>query len=112
MSLAALRNVYNPLAIKSEEKQPLQNWTESVPVVLLSEALKIVGKKHGIGLCMADDGRPTLHFSPGLKADAIGSERWNVAEQVAGFFAAAADDLKELISTGKLTLPTYPKRTL
>jgi hypothetical protein len=110
MSLAALRNVYNPLAIKSEEKQPLQNWTESVPVVLLSDALKIVGKKHGIVLYLSDDGRQALHFMPALPAKAIGSARWNVVEQITAYFLDAAEDLKELITSGKLTLPTTPRR--
>lgn len=110
MSLAALRDVYNPMAIKPEEKQPLKDWTESVPVVLLSDALKIVGKKHGISLMMHDDGLPSLCFRPGFKAADVGSERWQIADQATGLFIDAIDDLKELINAGKLTLPAYTRR--
>jgi hypothetical protein len=107
MSLAALRDVYNPLAIKPKAKQPLKDWTESVPVVLLSEALKIVGKKHGISLTIHDDGLPRLCFRPGFKNGDLNSERWAIAEQATGLFVSAIDDLKELIGAGKLELPAY-----
>ena len=110
MSLAALRDVYNPMAPKPEEKQPLKAWTESVPVVLLSEALKIVGQKNGISIHQTEDGLPALCFHPGLKADDRTPKRWDVAEQIAGYFLAAIDDLRELIAAGKLTLPTYHRR--
>jgi len=95
-------NKYNPI-----QKPPLQDWTESVPVVLLSEALKIVGKKHGISLTGHPDGLPRLCFRPGLKDADVGSDRWNIAEQATGLFVSAIDDLKELISAGKLQLPEY-----
>jgi hypothetical protein len=99
-------NKYNP-----NKKPPLRDWTERVPVVLLSEALKIVGKKHGISLHLSDDGRPTLCFRPGLVDGDQGSVRWDVADQVKQYFIAASDDLIELISAGKLTLPAYPRRS-
>lgn len=93
-----------------DEKPKLQDWKASVPVVVLSEALKIVGKKYGIVLYLSDDGRPTLHLNPGMGASAIGSERWNAVEQIRAYFLDAADDLRELISTGKINLPRSPRR--
>lgn len=95
---------YNPL---KQAKPPLKDWTESVPVVLLSEALKIVGQKHGISIHQSDDGRPVLCFQPGLPAGDRTSKRWDIAEQITGYFLAAVDDLIELINTNKLTLPQY-----
>jgi hypothetical protein len=95
-------NKYNPL---KQTKPPLNDWTESVPVVLLSEALKIVGKKHGISLHLADDGCPTLRLCPGLKGGDQGSVRWDVVEQVYKYFMDAIEDLTELIGAGKLKLP-------
>ncbi len=92
-------NKYNP-----RKKPTLKNWNESTPVVLLSEYLKIK-KQFGIRLCQ-DEGELCLHFTPGFKADAIGSERWTVAENAASLFLEAADDLKELIRNGKLDLPS------
>ena len=80
MSLAALREVYNPLAPKPELKPPLQNWKDSVPVILLSEYLRI-NKHQGIRLCQsAFDGEPCLHFNPGLQPKKNNPERWEVAE--------------------------------
>lgn len=90
-----------------QPKPPLQDWTESVPVVLLSEALKIVGKKHGISLTIHDDGLPRLCFRPGFKNEDLSSERWAIAEQATDLFVSAIDDLKELIGAGKLELPAY-----
>jgi hypothetical protein len=88
-----------------DEKPKLQDWKASVPVVVLSDAIKIVGEKHGIKLTIGDDAVPTLSFRPGFKADDIGSERWSIARQVEDLFFAAVDDLTELIATGKITLP-------
>ena len=105
MSLAFLRDVYNPLAIKPETKPSLKSWKESIPIVLLSDALKIVGKKYGIRLYITDDGRPSLLFHPGLKSKDIGSERWNIAEQVSELFVDAIDDLLLLMKSGKIELP-------
>lgn len=104
MSLAALRDVYNPLAPKPESKQPLQDWKESVPVILLSEYLKIK-KQFGIRLYQ-NDGEPFLHLTPGLKAADRESERWEVVQNAAQLFLDAADDLKELMGNDKISLPT------
>jgi len=103
MSLAALRDVYNPLATKPETKPALQSWKESTPVILLSEYLKMK-KECGIRLC-DDNGVPAICFRPGLKAGDIGSERWKVAENVCGLFADAVPDLMELMASGRIELP-------
>jgi len=92
---------YNPL---KQPKPRLQDWKDSVSVILLSEYLK-TKKEFGIRLCQ-DEGELCLHFTPGFQADAIGSERWTVAEIAASLFLEAADDLKELIRNGKLDLPS------
>jgi hypothetical protein len=107
MSLAALRDVYNPLAIKAETKPPLQDWKESPTVIRLSEYLKIKSNC-GIKLCQ-NDGAPCLVFQPGLKPTDRGSERWTIADNAVGLLIDAADDLKELISNGKLSLPKNPR---
>jgi hypothetical protein len=104
MSLDSLREIYNPLAIKKEVKPPLQNWKESVPVILLSEYLKTRGD-FGIKLCH-DNGSPCLCFNPGLSRADKETGRWAIAEIVEGLFMDAADDLKELIANGKIDLPT------
>jgi hypothetical protein len=95
-----------------KQKAPPQfnNWKESLPVVLLSDAIKITGKKYGIGLHVDDDMRPTLCFTPGINAGDIGSERWSVAYQVVEYFLAAIDDLNELIASGQLNLSAVPNR--
>lgn len=95
---------------KQKELPRFNDWSESLPVVLLSDALKITGKKHGIALHVDDDMRPTLCFTPGLGAGDTGSERWGVANQVTECFLAAMDDLKELIAAGQLNLPAVPNR--
>ena len=97
--------------IQKQEAPPRFNdWSESLPVAVLSDALKVVGKEHGISLRVDDDARPTLCFVPGLKVDDCGSGRWSVANQATEHFLAATEDLKELISTGKITLPPCPRR--
>lgn len=103
MSLASLREVYNPLAIKKEVKPPLQDWTESVTVVLLSEYLK-ANPNAGMKLYQ-NEGVPSLVLSPGLSASDRGSDRWKIVENAASLLMDAADDLKELIGNGKLSLP-------
>lgn len=90
-----------------QPKPPLQDWTESVPVVLLSEALKIVGKEHGMRLVAEEDGEPVLSINPGLRAEDIGTQRWHMVEQVAELFLNATADLKHLLAAGKLQLPAY-----
>jgi hypothetical protein len=105
MALSTLRDVYNPLAKKENSKSLFESWKDSVPVVLLSDALKIVGKKHGIRLRITDDGRPSLLFNPGLNKKDIGSERWSIAEQVSELFVDAIDDLILLMKYKKIELP-------
>lgn len=90
---------------KQEVKPAPKEWTDSVPVVLLSEGLKIAGKEYGMRLVADDDGEPVLSINPGLQAKDYGTGRWHVVEQVAELFLDAAADLKHLIATGKITLP-------
>ena len=90
---------------KQEIIPRFNDWKESVPVVVLSDALKIVGKKHGIGIYLDEEDRPSLHFHPGLRAKDVGSARWDIADQVAGYFLDAAEDLNELIRTNKIIIP-------
>ena len=105
MSLAALRDVYNPLAPKQELKPPLHNWKESVSVILLSEYLRI-HKDQGITLYQSwFDGEPCLHFNPPLSKKDRGNSRWEIAENACVLLLDAAEDLKELIANGLIKLP-------
>lgn len=97
---------------KNEIITRFNDWKESVPVVVLSDALKIVGKKHGIGIYLDEDDRPSLHFHPGLRAKDMGSARWDIADQVAGYFLAAANDLIELIQTNKIIIPMSGQKNI
>lgn len=103
MTLADLRDVYNPLAIKKEVKPPLQSWKDSDAVVLLSDYLK-VNSDAGIKL-FNDNGVPFLSFSPGITNKDKETGRWAIAAIAASLFLDAADDLIELIAGGKLNLP-------
>ena len=93
-------NKYDPLKVT---KPPLKDWTESVPVILLSEYLK-ANPNAGMKLYQ-NEGLPCLILNPGLKADDRGSERWKIIENAVSLLMDAADDLKELIGNGKLSLP-------
>ena len=104
MSLAALRDrdIYNPLAKKKELKPPLQDWKESVPVILLSEYLKMKSDA-GINL-RQNDGLPCLCFDPG-------SRSVQIVEEVRVLFEDAMFDLIELINSGKIELPLYDSQS-
>jgi len=105
MSLASLRDVYNPMIPKPESKPPLQNWKESIPVILLSEYLRI-HKAKGISLCQSwFDGEPCLHFNPPLSKKDQGNSRWDIAENAFVLLLDASDDLRELIASGLIKLP-------
>ena len=104
MSLASLREVYNPLAIKAEQKPPLKAWRDSTTVVLLSDFIK-EHKDRGIILRQTDDGIPCLSFINGLGNDDKATGRWQIAQEAEGLFMNAVDDLKELIANGILKLP-------
>ncbi|MEN6620003.1 MAG: hypothetical protein ABFD50_00410 [Smithella sp.] len=98
---------YNPL---KQSKPPLQDWKESVPVILLSEYLRI-HKDKGISLYVSSvDGEPCLHFNPPLKPSEMGSTRWEVTNNACAFLMDAADDLRELISSGLIKLPVSQRR--
>jgi hypothetical protein len=100
MTLAALKDVYNPLAIKKEQKPPLKDWTDSIPVILLSEYLKM--QKHvGIKLYQ-ESGILYVSFNPG-------SRSLPIIEAVTLLLEDADDDLKELIANGALSLPDRPR---
>lgn len=83
---------------------PLQDWKESDAVILLSEYLRI-NKDQGITLRQCAEEQPCLCFIPGLKKKEIDPTRWAIAENAAQLFLDAADDLQELITRGKLTVP-------
>lgn len=105
MSLAALRDVYNPMIPKPESKPPLQNWKESVPVILLSEYLRI-HKTKGISLCQSCfDGELCLHFNPPLSKNDQWNSRWEIVENAWALLLDAAEDLKELIAIRLIKLP-------
>jgi len=84
--------------------QPLQDWKESPAVIRLSEYLRI-NKQHGITLRRTGDGQPCLCFVPGLKKKEENAQRWAIAENAASLFLDAADDLKDLLRSGSLSLP-------
>jgi len=84
------------------KKPPLQDWKESVPVILLSEYLKREGSV-GIKL-YNDNGIPSLHFNPG-------SRNVQIVEEVRVLFEAAIFDLIELINSGKIELPTHDRQS-
>jgi len=93
-------NKYNP-----KKKPPLQNWKESIPVILLSEYLRI-HKTKGISLCQSwFDGEPCLHFNPPLSKKDHGNSRWDIVENACALLLDAAEDLKELIASGLIKLP-------
>lgn len=97
---------YNPIR---QAKQSLNDWQESTPVILLSEYLEI-NKDQGIVLQQSEDGTPCLSFHPGLSKDDRENGRWLIAMNAKGLLLDAADDLKELIANGKLTLPISNQR--
>ncbi len=55
-------------------------------------------KLYTVGGCVRDE-------LLGLKSKDIGSERWNIAEQVSELFVDAIDDLLLLMKSGKIELP-------
>jgi len=82
---------YNPF-----KKPPMQDWKESVPVILLSEYLKM---KSDAGIKLYNDnGLPCLCFNPG-------SRSLSIIEDVRCLFEDTINDLKELIANGKIDLP-------
>ena len=90
---------------KPSAEPDFNDWKDSVPVSLLSDALKITGKEHGMRLVADGDGEPVLSINPGLRAEDFGTRRWCIVEQVAELFLNATNDLKILIAAGKITLP-------
>lgn len=99
-------NKYNPL-----KKPPLMDWKDSVSVVALSDLLKAIGKKHSISLAI-DNGTPCLLIDPGFTKKNGTPERMDMIEQCSALLVDAADDLRELVSAGKLTLPESPHRRI
>lgn len=97
---------YNPIR---QAKPSLNDWHASTPVVLLSEYLKM-HKDQGIILRQTEDGIPCLSFNPGLSKGDQENGRWLIAMHAKGLLLDAADDLKELIANGKLTLPISNQR--
>lgn len=101
---------FNKYDQHQETKTSIDKWTESEPIKKLSDELKIVGKENGISIYLADDGRPTLHFNPGLKGKDIESDRWNIGRNVEELFFDAIPDLLSLIASGKIRLPERGSR--
>lgn len=100
----------NKYDLPQEPKPSINNWTESESIKKLSDKLKVVGRENGISICQDDDGRPTLHFNPGLKKNDIESDRWKVGRNVEELFFDAVPDLMSLISRGKIRLPGCDSR--
>jgi hypothetical protein len=103
-------DIQEPIKSVPPSNTPLQDWKESDAVILLSEYLKIKSRC-GIKLCQ-HDGEPCLVFNPALQTKEKNPERWAVAENLCELFIPAVDDLKELISTGKLAIPAAPIRRM
>jgi len=80
-------------------------WKQYPAVVLLSFFLR-ENREMGIRLVLLD-GRPTLHFCPGLDAD-TSSERMGVVGEAFGLLLDALCDLEYLIQTGKHVIPAHP----
>lgn len=96
-------NKYNP-----NKKPPLSDWTESAPVVALSEYLK---QHRASGIRLANDnGITCLLFQPGFTSNDIGSPRWCIAIAAETLLMDAAADLQELLSAGKINVPESPHR--
>lgn len=94
----------NKYDIQKQENPPrISDWKKSIPVVLLSEYLKMK-KECGIRLC-DDDGVPALCFCPGLKSEDVGGERWQITENVCKLFSDAVPDLLLLMKSRKIDLP-------
>ena len=71
------------------------------PSVLKLRAFILENRHHGIQLVI-NDGRPALHFNPGLKKG--NKERWEAALRAEVLLYEAAADLKKLISQNNLDL--------
>lgn len=111
MGIESLKSIYDPIQKKkiTEETQSNNNllsWKDSAPVVRLSEYLK-ANRDQGIKLILSD-GHPALSFEPGLtKAITLQQkERWQIATNCLSLLHDALSDLKYLISTGRIHLPT------
>lgn len=89
---------FNKYARPKPAKPPLNDWIESVQVILLSEYLK---SHADIKLCH-DNGVPCLSFNPGISKADLANGRWQIAQIAEGLLLDAAADLTELISKGKL----------
>src|SRR6056297_1132914 len=80
-------------------------WKQFPKVVLLSEYLR-ENRDMGIRLVLLD-GRPTLHFSPGLD-EATSPERLAVMGQAFDLLFDALADLEYLIGIGQHVVPNHP----
>lgn len=80
-------------------------WSQFPAVVALSNFLK-ENREMGIRLVLLD-GRPTLHFCPGLDAS-TSSGRMAVVSQVFGLLSEALPDLEYLIDSGFHVMPEHP----
>jgi hypothetical protein len=128
MSLEKLREKYDPLIAKVEDRPPLesqsgainsgsrlpaapkveerirlQSWKDSTPVVHLSEYLK-QHKDQGIKLYRKYDGRPYLYFEPGLCRTDMKTGCWQIAADAVRLLEDAADDLKYLIANNLINI--------
>lgn len=82
----------------------VDTWRSSPSIVALSEYLK-ANRDHGIGLVLLD-GRPSLHFEPGL--DYSDADRLAITRAALDKLWSALPDMDTLIERGLLAIPNHP----
>jgi hypothetical protein len=101
MSREKTRSKY-AMSLQQEPNSPeLENWKESTAVVKLSEFIQ-ANRRHGIHIIMKE-GKPVLHFKPGLKRG--NKERWDAALKAEVLFRDAVDDLVSLLKSKRMEIP-------
>lgn len=91
--------------IKPEEHAPtLDYWRDSEPVVKLSAFIKEY-RSHGFFVQQTRNGKPVLHFNPGLACKDTDPKRFELAEHAMFLMDEARDDLGGFIRNGVLSFP-------
>ena len=103
MSREKIKSKYGMSMQKPAAGPELTIWKDSAAVVKLSEFIQ-ANRHHGIHV-ITKDGRPVLHFNPGLNRGS--RERWDAALKAELLYAEAIDDLMQLIRNYKVTLPDH-----
>ena len=95
---------YNP---PPAQQKDLNSWQESESIMALHTFLERHSDQDGIFLVLCE-GCPTVRFWPGIKFDELEKARWQVAQTALNLLVYAADDMKNLLERGLMTLPEVP----